>query len=391
MRKRKKLVAFTLILVLSIIIQPMTSFGTTDLSHEEIEKIIEEVAEEKNIPAVILKALAWKESQYNQFTSKGEPFVSRGNTGIMQINSVHKHFDRERLKYDIKYNIEAGADILLGRWYASGSVYPKVGNMDPNVLEHWYFALWGYNGWVARNNPNLSGKKAFQEEIFQLIRDKYNQPITSIDASYLPGSGLPKASLVVPTPEIHHFAEKPVLFIDLIDHPKREYIEGLFEMGIVSGVGNDLFLPDAPITREQMTKILVDGFELDLISQELDAIDYQKIVDWARDYIATAYENGILTTDDEGYIYPKEYVTREEALIMLYKGLPEEISKEIKESEKAIPYDDLKGVSPSGHKAIAFFLEKDVLTDQQSFRPKDFVTRGELCKWMYVIMENILK
>ncbi|GAB6086297.1 S-layer homology domain-containing protein [Alkaliphilus crotonatoxidans] len=389
--KKGKIAIIIFTLILSVVMQTLISFGSTDLSYEEIERIIEEVAEEKNIPAVILKALAWKESQYQQFTSSGAPFVSRGNTGIMQINSIHKHFDQEKLKYDIKYNIEAGADILLGRWYASGTTYPKIGNMDPNILEHWYFALWGYNGWVARNNPNVSGEKAFQEEIFQLIRDKYQQPVTSIDASHLPASGLPGGDLVIPTPEIHHFAEKPVLFIDLVDHPKREYIEELFEKGIVSGVGNDLFLPDDPVTREQMTKILVDGFDLELISQEFAAVDYQKIVGWARDYFATAFDNGIVTTDEYGYINPKEYVTREEALIMLYNGLPDDVAPNIVEIPRdAIPFGDLEGVRRRALEAIVYFLDEEVIADRELFRPKEYITRGELCKWMYEILENIL-
>ncbi|SNS48797.1 S-layer homology domain-containing protein [Anaerovirgula multivorans] len=395
MSKRKKGITFILILTLLITTGLTQSFANGNLSHEEIETVIEEVAKEKNIPSVILKAIAWKESKYNQFDSNGTPFISNGNTGIMQINRIHRHLDQEKLKYDLKYNIEAGANILLGRWNASGSIYPIVGDMDPNVLEHWYFALWGYNGWVARNNPNASGKKAFQEEIFELIRDKYNQPITSIDTKYLPSSGLPKDDLWVPTPKDHHFGDlngdDEVIFKDLIDHPKQEYIEELYSMGIVSGVSSDKFQPDGHVTKEQMAKIVVDALGIEITKGKSVGKDWSDVSSWAKDYVATAHQYGILSTDEEGNIKPKEFITREDTIMMLFDGFREEI---INEEELMVPidYEDFNEISLLALDSVAYFIGKDVLTveeDNYLLRPQDPITRGEMCKLMYKIIENL--
>ena len=30
---------------------------------------------------------------------------------------------------------------------------PKVGDGSPNYLEHWYYAIWAYNGFAQKNNP----------------------------------------------------------------------------------------------------------------------------------------------------------------------------------------------------------------------------------------------
>jgi len=200
----KKTISLIIGFALVLSFQFSVIYGVQNPSHEEVEKIIEEVAESKNIPAVILKAIAWKESNYRQFDNNGAPFVSYGNTGIMQINKVHKHLDQNLLRNDIRYNIEAGADILLGRFNSMGKTLPRIGDMNPQVLENWYIPLWGYNGWSSKNNPNVSGSKAYQEKIFQLIRTKYNQPITSISAEYLPKSGLPSPSLYIETPAPFH-------------------------------------------------------------------------------------------------------------------------------------------------------------------------------------------
>lgn len=370
--------------------QLVYSFATEGMSHGEIETLIEEVAKEKGIPSVILKAIAWKESNYRQFHN-GHPFVSRGNTGIMQINEVHRHLDQQKLRHDIRYNIEAGADILLGRWQASGSLYPTIGDMDPNILEHWYFTLWGYNGWLARNNPNVSEDKAYQEEIFQLIRDKYNQPITSIDSSHLPKSGLPKRGLKIPTPKNYHFGDLKddhgVVFRDIIHHINQEYIEELYKMGIVSGIGKDLFLPDAFVTKEQMAKIVVDALDIKPIGQEIHDVDYGEVSPWAKDYVTIAHQHGMLPVDEEDRIYPQEFITREEALMMLFEGLQVEIHKE--DLIAPITYKDFKQISSSALDSVAYFIGKGILTvePQQSLRPKDYMTRGELCRLVYYIRE----
>ncbi|SES85231.1 Transglycosylase SLT domain-containing protein [Natronincola peptidivorans] len=394
MRKRKRVITFLLILTLAISTQLVYSFGSGALSHEEVEKIIEEVAREKGIPSVILKAIAWKESGYRQFNSSGNPLVSGRNTGIMQINQVHRHLDWERVRYDIRYNIEAGADVLLGRWHATGSVYPTIGDMDPNVLEHWYFALWGYNSWLARNNPNVAGEKAYQEGIFQLIRDKYNQPITSIDASYLPSSGLPSSDLWIPTPETHHFGDLnhaiARVFKDLVDHPKQEYIAELYEMGVVSGVGGDRFNPDGYITKEQMAVILRDILELETTEEMTVGEDWQEVSSWAKDAVAAAYQQEILSLNEEGNLEPKGFVTREEAMTILFEGFKREV---IYDEDLMVPiaYIDFDEISLSALNSVAYFIGKGVLTvdHQQPFGPKEHITRGELCKLIYMITEKL--
>ena len=178
------------------------------MTREDITTVIEEVARRKNIPPDILKAIAWIESRKTQFTGAGAPFVSRGNRGLMQINSVHTNFDANRILNDVEYNIEAGADILLSKWLDPRT--PVVGSRDPNILEHWYFALWAYNGWLSRNNPNLHGAGTYQDKVFELIRTRYGQEVSTVDWSYIPAGGLPPRDLHLPEPAVTH--EGGILF-----------------------------------------------------------------------------------------------------------------------------------------------------------------------------------
>lgn len=379
-------------------------YGAQNPSHEEVESIIEEVAKEKNIPDVILKAIAWKESNYRQFDKNGNPFVSYGNTGIMQINKVHKHLDQNLLKNDIRYNIEAGANLLLAHFNAAGKRIPKVGDMNPQILENWYFPLWAYNGWSSKNNPNVSGSKAYQEQIFQLIRTRYNQPVTSISASLLPKQGLPVASLHINTPEPYHDmglklatnidvaqANQPVVsrsggrravFQDIVDHPKREYIEALYHKKIISGVGNNKFAPDDPITREQAAKIIVEALDLDLVPKKVEVKDWSKVSSWARDYISTLYHNGLMQGDNTG-IRPKDFLTREEILVILYRAIGNNRKANIH-----LNYADTKDISSWSMDSIKYFTESKVLTmnEKEKLRPKSFATRGEVSEFIAKII-----
>ncbi len=199
----KRSMAVLMILFL-VVAQTAAAYAVSgpSMSREEIINIIEATARRKNIPPDILKAIAWKESRKTQFTQSGTPLVSRGNRGIMQINQIHTDFDANRLLYDVTYNIEAGADILLTKWLDPRT--PTVGNRDPNKIEHWYFALWAYNGWLSRNNPNQHGESTYQDSLFNLITTRYGQQTSTIDWHHLPANGIPGSGLNIPEPDVTH-------------------------------------------------------------------------------------------------------------------------------------------------------------------------------------------
>lgn len=241
---RKALAGFlvlTLVLTL-VLVQTAAALAMSDtdasrpMARDEIIQIIENTARRKNIPPQILKAIAWKESRFTQFTSSGAPLVSRGNRGVMQVNSVHTSFDPQRILYDVTYNIEAGADILLSKWLDNRT--PVVGNRDPNVLEHWYFALWAYNGWLSRNNPNLHGETTYQDRIFDYIRINDGIEVSTVDWCYIPASGLPVWGSHIPEPAATHKAG--ILFYQPGDRALVDVRDTLYVQTHAGG-GNVLF------------------------------------------------------------------------------------------------------------------------------------------------------
>ncbi|WP_407306598.1 cell wall-binding repeat-containing protein [Desulfosporosinus sp. SB140] len=175
-------------------------------------------ANKYNIPPVLLKAIAWMESGWKQYQldASGQPMLDHpliGNDGIgigiMQISSYNSADTAtvDKLKNDIDFNIETGCQMLNQKWRAA----PKIGNGDRNVLENWYFAVWAYNSWGSRNNPNVStGTSAYQDSIFSLMGQKYNSAITfapgatKFPATLLPSVNPPNYSSRWSTPSVTH-------------------------------------------------------------------------------------------------------------------------------------------------------------------------------------------
>ena len=92
------------------------------------------------------------------------------------------------------------------------------------------------------------------------------------------------------------------------------------EKNIVQGFGDDCFLPNGNITREQLAVRLYRyagavGGKITLSSfRDADAVS-----DWAKEAVCWAVDAGILTGRDDGTICPNEQATRAEAATMLMR------------------------------------------------------------------------
>lgn len=213
-----KICAILLLIVCLYQTTPVKPASAQPLDQTSIGIKLEFWANKYNIPPVLLKAIAWQESYWRQFDSKGSPLLGFDGIGIglMQISNYNRDpqtqtpedkFYIEKLKTDYEFNISEGARILSQKWRAS----PRIGNGDRNILENWYFAVWAYNGWKSRNNPNspnVTSTGAYQDKVFNLMGQTYN---TSI--SFAPGaSKIPREKLpLVDPPSLQSLWSTPTI------------------------------------------------------------------------------------------------------------------------------------------------------------------------------------
>ncbi len=125
------------------------------------------IADTPYIPPVLLKAIGWIESALAQgatstpWSSVGPALVSFDcGHGIMQVtsgmtapaDSGQPSRQQALVAEDYLYNIGRGAAILADKWNGSPQYRPIAGtdtDSDPAIVENWYFALWGYNGFTG--------------------------------------------------------------------------------------------------------------------------------------------------------------------------------------------------------------------------------------------------
>lgn len=109
-----------------------------------------------SFPCILLKAIYLTESSWRQFCTTNQTVIAFDcGYGIAQVTSGMRRgessaFDPARVASSPAYNVSVGAAILADKWRAAAC----VGSNDPEIIEDWYFAVWGYNGFVYRNNPN---------------------------------------------------------------------------------------------------------------------------------------------------------------------------------------------------------------------------------------------
>lgn len=180
----------------------------TNPSSDYINTLLEKAAKEFGIPSAILKGIAWQESSWRQFDSKGNPLISYDGIGIgiMQVSDYDSSDQSEanqiymkRLRYDIEFNISEGCKILMDKWalQTSGPQWkiPKIGDGSPLFLEHWYYALWAYNSFSERNNPAVNYSTAYQTKVINHINTRYSTPMLDLynyDSTLFPSQGVPR-------------------------------------------------------------------------------------------------------------------------------------------------------------------------------------------------------
>ena len=109
-------------------------------------------------------------------------------------------------------------------------------------------------------------------------------------------------------------------FTDISDSIYQAQILKGYTLGIINGLGNDLFGPDHTLTREQCAKIIsiTAGIvnEDETVSEaDLPFSDAASIRDWALPYVRYAYENGLMNGTGVNF-EPQGTLPREQAMVI---------------------------------------------------------------------------
>lgn len=102
-----------------------------------------------------------------------------------------------------------------------------------------------------------------------------------------------------------------------------------YELGIINGMGENLFMPQRQLTRQEASKVFtlasekLKSTQQNIESRDLSGIftDCSSIAAWAEKYVYSTYKDGLFKGDENGNFNPRSGVTMEQAVVICLRML----------------------------------------------------------------------
>lgn len=184
-------------------------------------------------------------------------------------------------------------------------------------------------------------------------------------------------------------------FLDTITHWARNYIGKLAAREIVSGMGEDYYLPDAFITRAQFLTMLANTRSgLDVTQAKPANFSDVGSTEWYYNYVNWGYEAGIVSGMDAVTFEPNEKITREQMAIM-QDNFTKNIGLILPETNTKPSFTDEAKISPWAAEAVNKIVFAGIMTGypEGNYKPQGNATRAEAASVVYklIIIEDSLQ
>lgn len=161
-------------------------------------------------------------------------------------------------------------------------------------------------------------------------------------------------------------------FSDVDNHWAKDSIEKLSQINIVKGYEDNTFRPDKNMTRAEVATIINR-----LIGAQKESLKYIPDLDrqsWYSSEIRKSVQTGVIMGDENGYVRPTSYVTREEVVTMLSRAFYVSGNTTLAEN-----YIDEEEISKWSKDYFATFVNYKYIMgyEDETIRPKAYITRSE--------------
>jgi len=287
----------------------------------------------------------------------------------------------------LKYLLKEKADIAFENGqvlFEASDGYP----IDPQSLEDIfndelkYVIAYEVNGEIIDNDENADTdditvyRKVKQEGEFGTVYKLVNKiAVTEEEA--------PATEEPIETEEpADTDAEK--VFTDITEEYKfaEEAIYALANKGIIDGMGDGLYAPQNPFTREQFCKIIIEalGYETKEYQGTFSDVTADR---WSSVYVQAAFDNGLFVGNTDGTFLPEKIISRQEmaavvarAAVASGKVAQEKLNKFVMEKSD---YSDKDAVADWAGNSVAWLEAEEVFTGVagENFEPAKDVNRAE--------------
>jgi hypothetical protein len=166
----------------------------------------------------------------------------------------------------------------------------------------------------------------------------------------------------------------------------RDAIVALAEKNIISGVGDNKFEPNDNVTREQFVKIVVGAFVPDAQAGELSFSDV-KSGEWYEEYIAKAFNSGIVNGIDDNTFGVGRNITRQDMCVMIYNAAK---AAGMEYQASADTFADDAQIADYAREAVYALRAAGAVdgSDNGCFEPTAFATRAQAAKIIYALIKQ---
>lgn len=161
----------------------------------------------------------------------------------------------------------------------------------------------------------------------------------------------------------------------------KEAVEALYKKGIITGVTENTFEPDRPVTREEFAAMIVRAAGISDMGGEMN-FDDVKSGDWYYEAVKTAYSNGV-TTGISGTVFGAgKYITRQDMAVMTVRVF------DIQPGNGAADFTDSHEISDYAAESISKLCSAGIISGMGdgTFLPGGNTTRAQAAVVLYRII-----
>lgn len=178
-------------------------------------------------------------------------------------------------------------------------------------------------------------------------------------------------------------AEKPFPFTDVPDWA-RTAVNWLYQRGIVNGVSSTKYGPDQYVTRGQAVTMIWRAMDEPKVKGANPFKDV-KAGKYYTDAVIWAAENGVVTGTSNTTFEPDAYVTREQLVTIIYRLASEYMGMDVSEKASLSAFKDSGRISSYAQEAVKWAVGTKLVNGYTdgTFRPKNVATRAEYAQVLY--------
>ncbi|OPL08641.1 MAG: hypothetical protein AVO33_09845 [delta proteobacterium ML8_F1] len=184
----------------------------------------------------------------------------------------------------------------------------------------------------------------------------------------------------------------PVPFMDVVSEAwYKEAVDFIAARGITSGTAEGVFSPETKLTRGQFIVLLMNAYGIspDVAGEGMaNFVDAGNT--YYTDYLLAAKSLGIVSGVGNNMFEPEEAITRQEMFVMLYNALEgiEELPQAYGDKQLS-DFDDVDQVASWAHEAMSALIEGGVISGSHGLlKPAASTSRAEMAQILYNLLSK---